>query len=703
MKNTWMNGKPEAQGMYDPRFEHDACGVGCVANLKGEKSHDIIHKALQILVNLSHRGACGCDEMTGDGAGILMQMPHAFMTKKTGELGIKLPDIFEYAAGVVFLPRDPIQRRHCMDLFEQVVKQEEQVFLGWREVPVNNEVLGDLARRVEPFIAQVFVGRGKGIADNRHFDRKLFIIRKQLEWAIRESKLSEKKYFYVCSLSCQTLVYKGLMLADQIEPFLPDLVDPDMKSGLALVHQRYSTNTFPTWDLAQPFRFLCHNGEINTVRGNTNWMNAREALFESPLFGQDINKIFPVATPGASDSAVLDNAVELLYHTGRSLPHSMMMLIPEAWQNHATMDEDKKAFYEYHSCLMEPWDGPASIPFTDGQCIGAVLDRNGLRPSRYTVTKDGLVIMGSETGVLEVEPENVLYKGRLQPGRMFLVDTEKGRIVDDEEIKSEVAQRKPYRSWIQNNLVSLDGLPETLPAAPEETTSRLEREQLFGYSLEDLRIIIGPMANKGVEPTGSMGVDTPLAVLSDRSQLTYNYFKQLFAQVTNPPLDAIREELVTSLLTNIGAEQDLFKETEAHCHQLKVEQPILTNEAMEKIRTLNQGSLKAITLPMLYPIQGGGKGLEQAMEELCAKASDAIDDGYTVLILSDRGANETLAPIPAAVATGGVHHHLIRNKHRTRCGLVIETGEAREIHHFSVLFGYGAGAINPYMVYEVLD
>jgi glutamate synthase (NADPH) large chain len=701
--STRKSGLPEAQGLYDPRYEHDACGVGAVMNLKGIPSHDVIEKALDILINLSHRGACGCDEKTGDGAGIMMQFPERFLRKKCGELSIKLPSgAHEFGAGTVFMPRDEQQRNQIKQQFEDLIKAEGQEFLGWRDLPVNNEVLGDIARNVEPHICQIFIGRGPGIADNRSFDRKLFIIRKQIEKAVRESSLSEKSYFYVCTLSCQTFVYKGLMLADQIRPFMPDLNDPDMMSGLALVHQRYSTNTFPTWELAHPFRFLCHNGEINTVRGNTNLMYAREAIFKSPLFGDDIKKILPIIPPGTSDSAALDNAAELLYHTGRSLPHAMMMLIPEAWQNHETMSDEKKAFYEYHSTFMEPWDGPASIPFTDGHCVGAVLDRNGLRPSRYTVTKDGFVIMGSETGVLEIDPANIASKGRLEPGRMFLVDTEQGRIIDDEEIKSEIAVRKPYRTWISNNLHSLRELPDPVTSPAPETTTSIQRQQLFGYSLEDLRIILGPMADKGIEPTGSMGVDTPIAVLSDRPQLVYNYFKQLFAQVTNPPLDAIREELVTSLQANIGNELNLFEETDYHAHQLRIEQPVLTNDALERIRSFNEGDIKSKTLSMLFKAEEGGRGLEQAMDHLCQSAAEAVKEGYSILILSDRGCDRENAPIPAALALAGVHHYLIRNKLRTQCGLVVESGEVREVHHFAVLFGYGAGAINPYMAFEIL-
>ena len=697
-------GLPGAQGLYDPRFEHDACGVGAVVHLKGWKSHEVIEMALDILVNLSHRGACGCDEKTGDGAGIMMQFPERFFRKKCAELSINLPaGPHEFAAGLVFLPRNAVQREEIKQMFADCIKAEGQTFLGWRDVPVHNEVLGDIARNVEPHIAQVFIGRGAGIRDNRTFDRKLYIIRKQMEKAVRSSNLPEKDYFYVCTLSCQTFVYKGLMLADQIRAFMPDLSDPDLISGLALVHQRYSTNTFPTWDLAHPFRFLCHNGEINTVRGNTNFMNARETIFSSPLFGNDMHKILPIIAPGASDSAALDNAVELLYHTGRSLPHAMMMLIPEAWQNHETMSDEKKAFYEFHSTFMEPWDGPASIPFTDGQCVGAVLDRNGLRPSRYTVTKDGFVIMGSETGVLDIDPANVAMKGRLQPGRMFLVDTEKGRIIDDEEIKSEVASRQPYRTWLIKNLYSLKDLPAPSTRPPVETTTRRQREQIFGYTLEDLKVIVSPMAASGVEPTGSMGVDVPLAVLSDRPQLIYNYFKQLFAQVTNPPLDAIREELVTSLQANIGNELNLFEESDYHAHQLRIEQPILTNDALERIRSFKEGDIQSKTLSMLYRVADGGAGLEKAIADLCHAAVKAVDDGYSILILSDRGSDKGWAPIPAALALAGVHHYLIRNHRRTQCGLVVESGEVREVHHFAVLFGYGAGAINPYMVYEVLQ
>jgi glutamate synthase domain-containing protein 2/glutamate synthase domain-containing protein 1/glutamate synthase domain-containing protein 3 len=702
MSKYQMGQSPKRQGLYDPQFEHDACGVGMVCNLKGVKSHDVVSKALQILANLSHRGACGCDETTGDGAGILMQLPDKFLRKVAGDLKIKLPEETAYASGLIFLPRDPAERAYCMDLFERVIREEGQEFLGWRNVPQHNEVLGDLARAVEPDIHQLFVGRGKGIKDQAHFERKLFVLRKVMEKAIRESTLKEKNFFYVPTLSSRTMVYKGLMLADQIEPFLPDLTDPDLQSAMALVHQRYSTNTFPTWELAHPFRFICHNGEINTLRGNVNWITARQRLFHSPLFGDDLRKLFPVATPGASDSAILDNVVELLYHGGRSLPHVMSMLIPEAWQNHATMSDEKKAFYQYHACLSEPWDGPASIPFSDGTCVGAVLDRNGLRPSRYTVTKDGFVIMGSETGVLEVDPANVAQKGRLQPGRMFLVDMSKGRIVDDEEIKHDLANQRPYRAWLNKHLVTLDQLPAPQKALPALSDDLKVLQNLFGYTLEDLRIVMAPMAKNAIEATGSMGVDTPIAVLSDRPQLLPSYFKQLFAQVTNPPLDAIREELVTSMGTSIGAARNLLEETPEHCHQLKLPQPILANEDLERVREIEDVGITSITLPAVFDAAGGGAALEAAMEALCHAAESAILGGHEIIILSDRTAGRERAPIPALLACAGVHHHLIRTGLRQRCGLVIESGEPRETHHFATLFGYGASAVNPYLAFDTL-
>jgi len=674
-----------------------------VCHLKGEKSHRVITDGLKILVNLTHRGACGCDETTGDGAGILMQMPHRFLSKACAGASIDLPAEHQYACGLVFLPPDHKQRRICMDHFEGIVRDEGQQFLGWRKVPVASDALGELARQLEPAIFQVFIGRDPEVKEFSHFERKLFIIRKVIEKIVRDSKLSQASYFHIPSLSGRTLVYKGMLLADQIEAYFPDLADPDLTSALALVHQRYSTNTFPTWDLAHPFRYLCHNGEINTLRGNINWLNARQHLFNSESFGADMTRLFPIATPGGSDSAIFDNAVELLYHSGRSLPHAIMMMIPEAWQKHETMSDRKKAFYEYHACLMEPWDGPASIAFSDGTCIGAVLDRNGLRPSRYTVTHDDFVIMASETGVLDIEPQNVRHKGRLQPGRMFLIDIEKGRIVDDDEVKAEISAAKPYRQWLTQNLVTFDSLAESQAPGNPDSLPLETRQKAFGYSMEDLRIILTPMAREGKEPIGSMGDDIPPAVLSSRPRLLFDYFKQLFAQVTNPPLDAIREELVTSLMTTIGAEQNLFQETPRHCRQLRLDQPIIDNTRLAQLKGIKADGLHPATLPTLYPVDDGGKGLEQSMTDLCRRATEAVSAGASILILTDRGMSRDQAPIPSLLAAAGVHHHLIREGLRTRCGIVVETGDAREVHHLCCLIGYGAGAVNPYMVFETLE
>jgi glutamate synthase domain-containing protein 2/glutamate synthase domain-containing protein 1/glutamate synthase domain-containing protein 3 len=701
-KTVYPKHFPKAQGLYHPQNEHDACGVGFICNLHGKKSHDIIHHALEILIRLTHRGASGSDPLTGDGAGILLQIPHKFYQKKCAELGIALPAEKEYGTGLVFLPQDKKDREACIKLLEEAVTAEGQKLLGWRTLPTNNSSIGKTAKKSEPYVMQIFIGRGEGITDDRTFDRMLYLIRKSAENKIFHSGIKNKDDFYIPTLTCRIIIYKGLLLPEQMEAYYPDLLDPEFESALALVHQRFSTNTFPAWKLAQPFHVLCHNGEINTVRGNFNWMNARQGLFKSTMFGDNIERLFPIIQPGLSDSAQLDQAVELLYHTGRSLPHVMSMLIPEAWQNHQTMSAEKKAYYEYHSTLMEPWDGPASIPFTDGTCLGAILDRNGLRPSRYIVTKDGYVIMGSETGIVDIDPANVEYKGRLEPGRMFLVDMEKGRIIPDEEIKKELASAQPYGEWLKENLVDL----KTLPAAKTESAdieTVVEQQRMFGYTMEDQNHILAPMAKDAEEVSGSMGIDTPIAVLAEKPQLLYTYFKQLFAQVTNPPLDAIREKCVTSLVTNIGTEQDLFEETPLHCRQLKLEQPILTNEALEKIKALNRDGLKAVTLPMLYPVAKNGAGLKKALTELCNKASAAIEDGATILILSDCGADNKNAPIPSLLATGAVHHHLIRKLQRTRCGIVVESGEPREVHHFALLFGYGAGAVNPYMVYETFD
>ena len=691
------------QGLYDPRFEHDACGVGFVASINGSKSHDIIRKGLQVLENLTHRGACGCDPLTGDGAGVLLQLPDAFLRKECRQVRITLPDPGEYGVGMVFLPRDVNERNICERIVERVIHEEGQRLLGWRTVPTDPSKCGDLARKFLPEIRQVFIGRGRGIGDPDALDRKLYVIRKRAEYGVRTAGLRDSESFYIPSLSCRTIVYKGLLLPDQIPQFYADLTDPAMVSALALVHQRFSTNTMPSWDRAHPYRFLAHNGEINTLRGNENWMRAREKLFSSPLFGDDIQKLLPIIEEAGSDSAKFDNALELLVRSGRSLPHAVMMMIPEAWQKHESISDTKRAFYEYHSCLMEPWDGPASIAFTDGRLVGAVLDRNGLRPSRYVVTKDGFVVMASEVGVLDIAPENVLHKDRLQPGRMFLVDTENGRIVGDEEIKESMAARQPYRAWLTENLVRLSRLPApaTLPPAYEPETL-LTRQQVHGYTSEDLRMLLAPMALNGQEAVGSMGTDTPLAVLSDRPHLLFNYFKQLFAQVTNPPIDPIREELVMSLMATLGSEQNLFEETPAHCHQLQVEQPIIGNGDLQKIKDIAAGNLRTAVLPALFKIDEGGEGLRAAIDELCRQASVAIAQGFSIIVLSDRGHDDTRAPIPSLLATAAVHHHLIREGTRTRCGLVVESGEPREVHDFSLLIGYGAGAVNPYLACETL-
>jgi glutamate synthase domain-containing protein 2/glutamate synthase domain-containing protein 1/glutamate synthase domain-containing protein 3 len=692
-------------GLYRPELERDACGVGFVANVKGERSHDIIDKALAVLDNLTHRGACGCDPLTGDGAGILLQVPHEFFVKESARLGFTLPAAGEYGVGMLFLPRDPARRRLWEGVVARIVAEEGQRLLGWRQVPVDESQSGWLARSVMPEIRQVFVGPGSAVRDRETLDRKLYVIRKRIEHAATEMGKPDDEIFYVCTLSTRTVGYKGLLISHQIPRFYRDLADPLMVSALALIHQRFSTNTMPSWERAHPYRFLAHNGEINTLRGNVNWMHAREKQFASPLFGADIAKLAPIIDPAGSDSAMFDNALELLVHTGRSLPHAVMMMIPEAWQKHEQMSDAKRAFYEYHACLMEPWDGPASIAFTDGTVIGAVLDRNGLRPSRYVVTKDGFVVMASEVGVLDVPPENVLYKDRLQPGRMFLVDTAQGRIVSDEEIKEGMAARRPYRAWLSANLVRLEDVPpaaaEGIPPAYDRRVLRA-RQQAHGYTMEDLRFLMTPMAINGQEAVGSMGNDAPLAVLSDRPQLLFNYFKQLFAQVTNPPIDSIREELVMSLKATIGSEQNLFDESPEHCHQLELDGPVFTNGELERIKRLAIGSLRTKTLDTTYRVADGGPGLRQALETLCTEASAAIAAGFTILVLSDREHDAERAPIPSLLATAAVHHHLIREGTRTRCGLVVESGEPREVQHFCLLVGYGAGAVNPYLAFETL-
>ncbi len=694
---------PSRQGLYDPRFEHDACGVGMVCNLRGEASHAIVAQALEILGKLSHRGATGHDPRTGDGAGILLQLPHAFFRKHFSSL----PEPGDYAVGMVFLPHTSAGAAQAAHLLEHEIEAVGLTVLGWRDVPVNPEAIGELGRQQMPRIRQVVVGRGA--VPSEAFDRRLYVAHKLAETAVRWSDIPDADRFYVPTLSSRTIAFKGLMVADAIEAFYPELGDPDVRSGLALVHQRYSTNTFPAWRLAQPFRFISHNGEINTLRGNLSWMRARQSMMRSAAFGTELERLFPILDETDSDSAVLDSAIEFLYHAGRSLPEVLTLLIPEAWQRHATMSDAKKAYYEYHACQMEPWDGPASIPFTDGRIVGAVLDRNGLRPSRYTVTKDGLVVMASETGVLDIEPERVLLKGRLQPGRMFLVDTGEGRIIEDAELKETVSRRRPYRQWLDANLLHLDTLPAADAAgdAAGEFRGRgaeLARiQRLFAYTTEDLKINLAPMGAKAAEPIGSMGTDTPLAVLSRGQRLLYDYFHQLFAQVTNPPLDAIREELVTSLISYLGRSGNLLEETPLQCRMLRLDQPILEEAGLERIRAAGNPALVVRTLPMLFPPSKAPSALAAALGTLCSSAERAIvEDGATILVLSDRGADEDRVPIPALLAAAAVHHDLVRLQLRGRASLIVESGEPRTPHHMAALLGYGVDAICPYLALATL-
>jgi glutamate synthase domain-containing protein 2/glutamate synthase domain-containing protein 1/glutamate synthase domain-containing protein 3 len=701
------NGLPPKQGLYDPANEKDACGVGFVVNIKGVKSHALVRQAMTVLLNLNHRGACGCEANTGDGAGINIQLPHKFFLKVAQEIGFKLPEPGEYGVGMIFLPKDPALRRDYEQRFEQIIREEGQTILGWRTVPTNNTMLGPTAIAGEPFIRQIFIARNaeKLIGtDPMAFERKLYVIRKRAEQAIRYSGDPNGNQFYVSSLSSRTIVYKGMLLADQVDPYYPDLADADVEAAIAVIHSRFSTNTFPSWERAHPYRYLIHNGEINTILGNVNWMHARQSTFKSDLFGEDLPKITQqiIETEG-SDSCRFDNVMEFLHLAGRPLHHVAMMMIPEPWSNHESMSPEKRAFYEYHAALMEPWDGPACIGFTDGTVVGAVLDRNGLRPARYYVTKDGLVVMSSEVGVLadDIEPENVEIKSRLQPGRMFLVDTAQGRIISDEEIKETMAKAHPYQEWLDEYLVELDDLPLPSDLPPAESHSDLlEHQHTFGYTTEVLNMLIVPMARDGVEALGSMGDDAPVAVLSDQPQLLYAYFRQIFAQVTNPPLDAIREELITASDMMLGNEGNLLETVPENCRQIHIKNPVLTNEQLAKLVHIQAHGLKARRLSMLFPVKEGWEGLEQALDRLYAQADEAIEQGVDVLILSDRGVNRDLAPIPALLATSGLHHHLIARETRTRCTMIIESGEPREVHHFSLLISYGATALNPYLAYE---
>ena len=699
-----LYGPPPKSGLYDPEYEHDCCGVGFVANIKGVRCREIIDDADRILRHLIHRGATGCEANTGDGAGMLTGLPYEFLQKVAdADLGVTLPKPGFYGVGNVFLPTNARERRACKETVNRLIAEQGQKLLGWRPLPTRADGadIGPSARAAEPVIEQLFIGAADGF-DRDAFDRQLFVIRKRTSRILRTSDLEQALMFYICSLSSRVIVYKGMLTARQLVPYYPDLQDADYRSHLAMVHSRFSTNTFPSWDRAHPNRYMAHNGEINTLRGNRNWMLARQGMMSSPLFGADLEKVFPISEPHCSDSGNFDNALELLLHAGRSLPEAVMMMIPEAWQNHPSMPEEKRAFYEYHSALQEPWDGPASISFTDGHYIGAVLDRNGLRPSRYYVTKDDKVVMASEVGVLDINPSDVKLKGRLQPGRMFLVDFEKGRIIDDEELKLEVATRRPYGEWLRRQRLVFADLPRAPVPAHYAPPDLLARMQAFGYTTETMGFMLIPLLHEKKDPIGSMGNDAALECLSDQPRMLYDYFKQLFAQVTNPPIDSIREDIIMSLECYIGPEGNLLETTEQQCHRLVVPHPILANEEMARLRQLDHRGWKTKTIDITYPRSEGAAGLEPALDRICHEASLAIDQGYSLIVLSDRNCAKDRVPISTLLACGAVHHQLIRDEERTQIGLVLETGEARDVHHHCLLVGYGADAINPYLAFESL-
>src|SRR3954449_13316223 len=684
---------PQADGLYDPRFEHDACGVAMVARLDNAPSHEVVERALEALENLEHRGAEGADVRTGDGAGILTQLPHRFFRAVAD---FELPEPGRYGVGVCFLPNDPTHREQIEQLIERNVRAEGQRVLGWRDVPVDQAHVGDSANACRPHIRQVFIGAGADHdADQDAFERKLYVIRRIVE-------LASGPDFYAPSFSSRTCVYKGMLISHQLRSFYPDLRDERFASGMALVHSRFSTNTFPSWELAHPYRVICHNGEINTLMGNVNWMRARESQLASDLFGRDLQKVMPIVRPGGSDSATFDNVLELLMLAGRSLPHAVMMMIPEAYQGRDDLSDELKGFYAYHSCLMEPWDGPAAVAFTNGRVVGATLDRNGLRPGRWMETKDGWVVLGSETGMLNIEPGNVKRLGRLQPGKLFLVDLEQGRIVEDDEVKRDVSTQKPYADWFRRNVVHFNDL-EPAPAIRQSELPLRQGQLAFGYSQEDLKVLLAPMVKNAEEPVGSMGNDNALAVLSDNRPPLFTYFKQLFAQVTNPPIDPIREAIVMSLGTGVGAEGNLLDETPEHAHQLVMDQPILRNRELETLRRVSTDVFRAHTIDITWPVAEGPKGMQARLANACDEAYDAIEAGYNILILSDRAVGRERAPIPALLAVSAIHHHLVREGTRLRAGLVLESGEPREVHHFATLIGYGASAINPYVMLDTID
>lgn len=694
---------PRKQGLYDPQFEKDACGMGFVAHIKGKPSHEIVSQALTMLSNMEHRGGQGSEPNSGDGAGVLIQIPHAFFVEEAERLGFTLPEQGSYGVGMLFLSHDPNVRADHEAQLASIIAEEGQTLLGFRDVPTNDEMLGKSAKAAKPYVRQVFIGRNGDIQDDLSFERKLYIIRRRAELAIRYGGAPEGDTFYVSSLSCRKIVYKGMLTTVQVGQFYLDLQDSRVESAIALLHSRFSTNTFPSWERAHPYRFMIHNGEINTLRGNVNWMHARQSLFQNELFGSDLEKVKPVINPDGSDTGMFDNTFEFLYLCGRSLPHVAMMMVPEPWNNHESMDETKKSFYEYHSTLMEPWDGPAAMAFTDGIQIAATLDRNGLRPSRYCVTKDDLIVLSSEVGVLNIPEENVLYKDRLRPGRMLLVDTKEGRIISDEEVKARIASELPYRDWLDEHLVNLEDLPEApeLPNPKHENVRQLQ--QAFGYTYEELRKVIEPMALTGAEALASMGYDAPLAVLSERPQRLFNYFKQMFAQVTNPPIDAIREELITSTFTTIGPERNLLNPEPESCRHIRLDSPVLSNEDFAKIRHVHRPGFKSMTIPIFFTAAKGAEGLREALAGLCEAADRVISKGHNILILSDRGVDKENAAIPSLLAVSTLHHHLIRQGTRTKVSILLESGEPREVHHFALLLGYGVSAVNPYLAFETLD
>lgn len=701
MKETM--GLPRKQGLYDPEFEHDACGIGCVVNISGKKEHAIVRQALTILENLTHRGGAGSESDTGDGAGILLQIPDKYFRTVCPSIDIILPEKGDYGVGMVFLPKDKEKRIKCEKVIEKFIIQENQKVLGWRTLPVNETSLGKTAKLNCPYIRQIFIGKDDISMDTSAFERKLYSIRKCCEKTLVGITESSDEYFYFASLSSRTIVYKGMLTAKQVDEFYIDLTSTDFESAMALVHSRYSTNTFPSWERAHPYRYLIHNGEINTLRGNINRMYARQSQIKTDLFGSDLTKVFPIINNNGSDSAMFDNCLEFLTLSGRSLPHAAMMMVPEPWNKHEGMSDELKAFYEFHTILMEPWDGPAAMAFTDGTIVAATLDRNGLRPSRYYVTKDGQVILASEAGVLDIPAENILLKERLRPGRMLIIDTEQGRIITDEEIKKSIASKNPYQLWLDQNMIKLDDLPCTDEVDCEKSEDLSRTQKLFGYSYEDVKSLLLPMARDGQESLGSMGIDIPLAVLSEKPQNLFNYFKQLFAQVTNPPIDAIREQIVTSTETYIGSEGNLISPEAKDSRKIKLTYPIISNEQLRKLKNIKQDPFKVEVLPILFKADKDHNNLEQAMEDLFAEADKAIANGACILILSDRGFNSSLIPIPSLLAVSGLHHHLIRTEVRTRVSILLESGEPREIHHMALLMGYGACAVNPYLAFETID